>query len=289
MLYTNNTLAFDPDTGKLVWNYAHLPNDSWDYDYVFERQIVQLAGRGKMRKLVVTSGKMAIIEALDARTGEFVFSRDMGIQNVVTSIDPKTGVKTYDPKLIPAPGQTVTVCPHMGGTRNWPGFGYDPRNNYLYMPMQLHCGEYTPYPREGSDPAAGAHATIKVLPMPNSDGNIGRFSAVNLGNREIAWEHRDRAAKSSASLPTAGGLVFEGTNGRYFRAFDSNTGKVLWEVRLANKVSSFPVTYMVDGRQYVTVTTTSGGPNAISWGGLTPDVDSPLEDSSTVWVFRLPN
>jgi len=289
LLYTDNTLALDPDTGKLIWNHPHLPNDSWDLDYVFERQIVTLPVDGKKRKLVVTSGKMAIIEALDAKTGQFVFSKDMGIQNVVTAMDPKTGAKTYDPKLIPAPGQTVKICPHGGGARNWPGFGFDPQNDFLYMPMQWHCGEYTPYPREGSDPPTGGHAGWKVLPPPNSDGHIGRLAAVNLTNRDTAWEHRDRAAQSSASLPTAGGLLFQGTNGRYFRAFDANSGKILWQVRLNNKVSSFPVTYMVDGQQYVAVIATSGGPNAGSWGGLTPDVDAPLENASTVWVFKLPN
>ena len=83
--------------------------------------------------------------------------------------------------------------------------------------------------------------------------------------------------------------MFQGTNGRYFRAFDANSGKILWQVRLNNKVSSFPVTYMIDGKQYVAVIATSGGPNAGSWGGLTPDVDAPLENASTVWVFKLPD
>ena len=151
----------------------------------------------------------------------------------------------------------------------------------------FHCGEYTPVSARRQRTCDGRSCSWKVLPPPNSDGNIGRLSAVNLTNREIAWEHRDRAAQSSASLPTAGGVVFEGTNERYFRAFDANSGKVLWEVRLNNKVSSFPVTYMTGGKQYVAVIATSGGPNARSWIGLTPEVDSPLEDNSTVWAFRL--
>jgi len=289
LLYTDNTLALDPDTGKLVWHYAHLPNDSWDFDYVFERQIVKLPVNGKMRKLVVTSGKMAIIEALDAKTGKFVFAKDMGIQNVVKSIDPKTGKKTYDTSLIPQPGQTVTVCPHGGGARNWPGLGFDPQNDFLYMPMEFHCGEYTPYPREGSGPVKGGHAGWKVLPPPHSDGNIGRLAAVNLTNRKVAWDHHDRAPQSSASLPTAGGIVFQGTYNRYFRAHDAKTGKILWQVRLNNMVNSFPVTFMDGGKQYVAVITTSGGPYASSWKGLTPDISHPRANASTVWVFRLRN
>ncbi len=289
-LYTNNTLAFNPDTGKLVWHHSHLPNDTWDFDYVFERQIVTLPVDGKMRKLVITSGKMAIIEALDAKTGDFVFAKDMGIQNVVTAMDPKTGAKTYDTSLIPAPGQTVTVCPHGGGARNWPGLGYDPQTGYLYMPMERHCGEYKPYPREGSEQPKGGYASWKVLPPKNSDGNIGWLAAVNLSDKshDIAWSHNDRAPQASASLPTGGGIVFQGTYDRYFRAHDAKTGKILWQVRLDNMVNSFPVTYMDGGKQYVAVVATSGGPYASSWGGLTPDIAHPLDNSSTIWVFRLP-
>jgi len=104
-LYTNATVAINPDTGKLVWFYQHVPNDQWDFDWAFERQIVPLRGaNGQPKKLVVTSGKPGIYDAVEADTGKYVFSVDMGLQNFITSIDPVTGAKTIDPKLIPGTG-----------------------------------------------------------------------------------------------------------------------------------------------------------------------------------------
>ena len=111
-LYTNATVAIDPDTGKIVWYYQHVPNDQWDLDWSFERQIVSLRGAtGQQKKFVVTSGKPGVYDALEADTGKYVFSFDMGLQNFITSIDPITGRKTIDPKLIPGTGQPMSCAP----------------------------------------------------------------------------------------------------------------------------------------------------------------------------------
>ncbi len=290
LLYTNSTVALNPDTGKLVWYHQHLPNNSWDQDYAFERQIVEVPVDGKMRKLVVTSGKMAIIEALDAKTGKFVFAKDMGIQDIATAINPKTGVKTLDRSRDPDPGKTAIVCPHPGGGRSWPGVGYNPETMMMYLPLQVHCGADTPYPKDPDQKyVIGAGANWVVLPPKNSDGNIGRLDAVNLESREIAWEHRDRPPQSSASLPTAGGLVFQGDYDRYFRAYDDRNGKILWQVRLNDIPNAYPITFEVDGEQYVAVPTGSGTPYTGTFRGLVPDIHNPAESGAQLWVFRLNN
>ena len=90
-LYTNATIALNPDTGKLVWHYQHLRNDQLDHDWAYERQVVTLPIDGAPRKVVITGGKQAIFEALDAATGAYLFSIDMGMQNVISTIDPRTG------------------------------------------------------------------------------------------------------------------------------------------------------------------------------------------------------
>jgi len=89
-LYTDTTLAFDPDTGKLVWHFQHMPNDQWDLDWAFERQLINLPVKGETKRVVVTAGKEALYDVLDAATGKYDFSMDLGIQNVVTSIDPSS-------------------------------------------------------------------------------------------------------------------------------------------------------------------------------------------------------
>src|SRR5690606_38603167 len=93
-LYTNSTLAIDPASGELAWAFQHFPNDQWDLDWAFERQIIELPLGGRQRKLIITAGKIGIYEALDAETGEFVFAIDLGLQNIVSEIDARTGAKT---------------------------------------------------------------------------------------------------------------------------------------------------------------------------------------------------
>ena len=103
-LYTDSTVALNPDTGKLVWHFQHMPNDQWDLDWAFERQLIKLPVNGTMRTIAVTAGKEAIYDAVDAATGKYDFSIDLGLQNVVTAIDPKTGAKTINPKVVPGDG-----------------------------------------------------------------------------------------------------------------------------------------------------------------------------------------
>ena len=122
-LYTDCTLAINPDTGKLVWYYQHLPNDQWDLDWVFERQIVRMPVNGVVRPVIMTSGKQATYDVLDAETGKWIWSKDLGLQNIVSSIDPVTGKKTINPQTLPGDGQSHMVCPHADGAKSWlPGF-----------------------------------------------------------------------------------------------------------------------------------------------------------------------
>src|SRR6185437_16100598 len=102
-LYTDSTLALDPDTGKLVWYYQHMNRDVWDLDWVFEQSLITLPINGRPEHLVVTAGKIAVFDAVDRANGAYAFSTDLGLQNLVTAIDLKTGKKTINPKLTPEP------------------------------------------------------------------------------------------------------------------------------------------------------------------------------------------
>jgi alcohol dehydrogenase (cytochrome c) len=285
-LYTDNTLALDPDTGKLVWHYSHLPNDSWDLDYVFERELIDLPVDGKMRKVSVTAGKMAIVEGLDAKTGKFLFAQDLGIQNVVSKIDPKTGAKTINPDVIPYLNKPVTFCPHPGGGRSPAASAYDPQTGLLYFPLQEHCTVMTALPKEPGDKTAASKFVLKL--KSGSDGNLGRLDAIDLKDHKVAWSHRERMPQSTAALPTAGGVVFQGALDRTFKAFDAATGQELWHVRLNDVPNAAPITYSVNGRQYVAVTVGSGGPFTNTWTNLVPDTRYPPKGGATVWVFELP-
>src|SRR5690606_38168055 len=114
-LFTDTTLAFEPRSGKLRWYFQHMKNDQFDLDWVFDRVIGALEVNGEPRRVVMTSGKEGLFDVLDAADGSYIKTVDMGIQNIVTAIDPVTGDKTVNPDLIPDRSKVRFVCPHGGG------------------------------------------------------------------------------------------------------------------------------------------------------------------------------
>jgi alcohol dehydrogenase (cytochrome c) len=126
----------------------------------------------------------------------------------------------------------------------------------------------------------------EIGPRPDSDGLIGRVQAFDLASHKTLWIKRDRSPHSSAVLATAGGLVFEGTTDRWFRALDDRTGEILWQVRLDAPPSSFPISYSVKGVQYVAVTSGGGNAHDASMTPLMPELTR-VEPGVTLWVFRL--
>jgi alcohol dehydrogenase (cytochrome c) len=285
-LYTDCTLAINPDTGKLVWYYQHLPNDQWDLDWVFERQIVRLPVNGVVRPVIMTSGKQATYDVLDAETGKWIYSKDLGLQNIVSSIDPATGKKNINPQTMPGDGQSKMVCPHVDGAKSWIPGSYNPDTKILYVPLVEACMDLTPITDGGRGLlSAGGRPTVR--PRPDSDGKYGRVEAINMATREVVWTERHRAPVSSGALDTAGGVVFNGSIDRFFRAYDDQTGKLLWETRLTDVPSNAPISYTVNGKQYIAIGVGNGGAQATGFTALVPEIQN-LDRSPAVWVFQLP-
>jgi alcohol dehydrogenase (cytochrome c) len=160
-LYLDSTLALDPVTGKLAWHFQHQANDQWDLDWAFERMVVQLPVNGDLQSVVVTAGKQMIFDFINPETGKYLSSIDLGLQNGVIGIDPKTGAKTQDPKLIPGDGQTKMVCPHASGGRGWIPTAYDAATKILYLPMVEGCMDLvTDTSGERRIPAIGVRITV---------------------------------------------------------------------------------------------------------------------------------
>lgn len=287
-LYTNATVALRPRTGELVWHYQHHPRDVWDLDWVYEQSIVTLEIEGRPRKVVVTGGKTAIFDVVDAATGTWIFSEDLGVQNVIAAIDPVTGEKTINPAVLPEKGKTKLVCPGNFGARNWPATAMHPETKRLYVPIMETCAEYTYTPGTPEQTARGAvdmHYIARI--PPGSDGKFGRLATLDLGTREIVWTHRQRIPFAGAALATAGGVVFIGDLDRWFYAFDQASGDILWRTRLSAPPESFPITYAVDGRQYVAVVAGGGSVLGAAGRGLAPELPAPAAGVTLV-VFELP-
>lgn len=281
-LYTNATIALNATTGKLVWYFQHQKNDQLDHDWTFERQVLDLKIDGSTRRVVVTGGKQAVFEAMDAATGKYRFSIDLGMQNVFQGIDPRTGAKTLNPAAIPTPKQVLQrvtlpgICPDLLGARNLMSGSYDARVSTLYMPLTDTC--IHPWP-DGK--------RWQKHPDEATEGLYGLLQAVNLQSREVVWTARDQAPPASGALATAGDLIFMGDVDRWFRAYDAHQGKVLWTTRLDNVPASYPVTYRVNGRQYIAVATNEGFVHVQAMLRTAKLLHQPNR-GATLWVFALP-
>jgi alcohol dehydrogenase (cytochrome c) len=231
----------------------------------------------------VTSGKMGIYEGVNAANGRYVFSHDLGIQNVIASIDPRTGEKTLTADATVGDDKPHTICPHSGGGRNWIAASYNSATKILYVPMSETCMDMIPAP-----PGERGHLTagynLFIRPRPDSDGNYGRLEAFSLETKKAVWIDRQRAPQSTGVLATAGGVVFAGSLDRYLRAYDDATGAVLWQVRMNDVPSSCPITYSVGGKQYMAVVVGYGGVFPV----LVPEIQNPPDHGATIWVFELP-
>ena len=286
-LYTNSTLALRPATGELVWYYQHVANDQFDLDWIFERSIVELEVNGETRKVIVTAGKPGLFDALDAATGQYLFSVDSGMQNIISAIDPVTGEKFANPAVFPDAEEIRTVCPYYQGGRNWHASSINNETGFLFVPMFEVCMETL---LDGSGTLLSSGMRADTVPVPGSDGNYGRLQAIDLKTRELAWQHREEVVPASASLATAGGLVFLGYLDQSFKAFDQQSGEILWETELDAIPAAFPITYSVAGKQYIAIVAGQLNIHTGVWLGLmnrfTGFVPS-NPGAAALWVFAL--
>ena len=288
-LYTDSTIALDPKTGKLIWAHQHFPREIWDLDEVFERTLVDLPIKGVPRKLVVTIGKVGILDVLDRVTGQYVSSKDFGLNTIVSAINPVTGARTINPDKVLKPNVATDICPSPEGARNWMATAYNAQSRLLFVPMQETCATISWVVGDEASPAKGRlDIGWSLKPAPNSDGKYGRLEAVDLVTGKTVWVRRDRHIPASSLLATAGGLLFTGNADRWFRALDQASGTPLWEVRLNAVPNATPVTYTVGGKQFVAVATGGGGPHDADTIELTPETER-ASPSTTIWVFGLPD
>ena len=286
-LYTNTTVALRPGTGELVWHFQHVSNDQYDLDWSFERSIVELEVNGRIKKVIVTSGKPAFFDALDAETGEYLFSIDSGFQNLFSSIDPVTGEKIINPNIFPDAEEVRTVCPYYQGGRNWHASSINDETGFLFLPMFEVCMDTL---LDGTGTLLSSGLATETIPVPDSDGNYGRLQAIDLKNRELVWQHRQEVVPASASLATAGGLVFLGYLDHSVKAFDQDNGEVLWETQLDSIPAAFPITYSVDGKQYLAMVAGQLNIHTGVWLGLMNKFTGFVPENpgtASLWVFAL--
>ena len=300
VLYTNSTIALDADTGEIKWYFQHIPGGNWDQDHPFERIVVESEvtpnaaavswinpniTSSERRKLVTgIPGKPGIIWTMDAETGEFLWAKETNFQNVIVGVDIENHKGITNPEIdITEIRQRKLVCPTTTGGINWNSIGYSPQTNALYAPTNNTCMDYYLNP---VNPVVGGYhssATSRKISVPDGDGQIGLFTAVDVATGESLWTYQQRAAITGSVLTTGGGLVFVTDDNRRFRAFDADNGEILWEQILNSSAGGFPTTYSVDEVQYIAIAAGGG----INHRTLTPEIRQ-RRGGNMLFVFRLP-
>lgn len=296
-LYSNSTVALDPSTGKLAWYYQHLPGDDWDSDFTHERTLLRTrfnpdprfvkwinpdVMRGEPRDVAVTIGEAGGVFELDRSTGQFLWATPFPFDDpsfVISGIDPKTGKTSINWDIVfKQPGEHHVIC--YWNTRSYWPTAYSPLNNSLYVSYIDNCRDLT---IAGPVGRGGWH----VVPRPGSDPNaLTGLAKINLETGETLRFDIGRAPGNGAMLATAGDLVFHGDMSRRFRAFDANSGKMLWEAILGGNVSVSTITYAVEGKQYLCVMT---GDNlkVPELAAEVPELKTP-RGHNAIYVFSLP-
>ncbi|MDR2212564.1 MAG: PQQ-binding-like beta-propeller repeat protein [Pseudomonadales bacterium] len=307
-LYSDSTLALDPQTGALKWYYQHLPGDDWDEDMNEERVILHTKLNpdpehvkwinprltpDEERDVVVNVGEGGGIWALDKHTGEFLWASPFPYDHpnfLISDLDVETGRTVINREVVlDEPGAHRVIC--FVNARSYGPPAYSPRTTSLYVP----------YNNNGLNMTAASPATETMPAMPESRigmpapgmelDELNGLAKVNMETGEITHWVTGRIPTDSSILATAGDLIFWGDINRRFRAQDAETGKVLWETIVGGPISTSNITYSVNGRQYVAVITG----NNLSHPGLNTGTMGPIRlnlnnsaSSNALYVFALP-
>ena len=255
-LFTNSTVAINTDDGTLNWHFQHVPAEALDLDEVFERVLVNRGGE----KLVFSLGKYGILWKSDRVTGEFKGYKETVFQNAFTDIDAVTGRVTYREDIQNAKlNEWTSACPSSAGGKDWHSMTYHEPSGLMIAPLSQTCLENAAREVALVQGGGGLAASRKFFEMPGTDGNLGKIGAYNVDTMEEVWSHQQRASFHTGTMSTAGDLVFVGDLDRRFKALNARTGKLLWETRLGTSVQGHHVSFAIDGKQYIAVTSAFGG------------------------------
>ena len=305
-LYSNSTVAIEPDTGELAWYYQHLPGDDWDEDMNEERIIFRTKVNpdpehvkwinpdvvGEERDVVVNVGEGGGLWVLDKHTGEFLWALPFPEDHenfLIEDIDVNTGLTTINRDLLlTEPGAHRIIC-YFNTRSYWPS-SYNPERNAMYVPFVRNCLNMTSATPATEGMPAMPQSRIGISAPGATPDELNGMAKINMETGEIDYWHTGMIPTTASILTTGGDLLFWGDVNRRFRAQDLDTGEVLWETILGGPISTSNITYSVDGRQYIAVITG----NNLSAPGITNGTMGPVRlniDNGTgnnLYVFALP-
>jgi alcohol dehydrogenase (cytochrome c) len=261
-LYTSSVVALDADTGKLKWHYQFSPHDEFDYDAVQVPVLADIRWQGSPRKVMMFANRNGFFYVLDRTTGQFLSGKPFVRVNWAEGFD-KDGRPNRVPGMVPTPEGTLIYPGNQGGT-NWYNPSYSPRTGLFYIPSWVNYSSiYVKRPQdfvEGRSFGGGGARNTVPAGLRTATNNFrkeeegyGAIRAIDPLTGERKWEYKMVDFTDAGILTTASDLLFSGGREGFFYALDARTGALLWKFIVGGQVQSGPMTYSVDGRQYVAV------------------------------------
>ncbi len=283
-LYTNSVLALEPETGNLKWYFQFTPHDVWDYDATNGLIVTDVEFKGKTVRALMQANRNGYVYTLDAVSGKFLHAFQYTDRlNWSKGLD-ANGRPTVDEHFVPKTGGNEEfICPgNVGGNNGSWSYAWSESTRLMYVPSIESCGKMTKESMQFVQgvPFWGGGPGI-------TEGEVGSaygvLVAVEPETKTIKWRYKDQYPMMAGALATGGGLVFSGNQSGYALALDDETGEVLWKFQTGSAIRSQPITWKMNGKQYVAIPSGGGGIAAAIVGA------PPLETyGSALFVFTLP-
>ena len=292
-LFLSSIIAVNADTGAYVWHYQTTPGDSWDFDSTQTLTLADLTINGAPRKVLMQANKNGFMYVLDRLTGKLISAKNFVPVTWAKGVDPATGkpIEIGDPRYTKAPS---VMLPSSFGAHNWQPMSFSPKTGLIYIPGQEVPGVYGTDDKFAFAPGQWNRATDTKLDSLPLDPKARAAMRNSMHGELIAWDpvaqkevwratHND--PWNGGTLATAGNLVFQGTANGHFAAYDAANGKPLWTTDTNTATLAGPISYTVDGEQYVAVGAGFGSVFYLAAGFAVDKMGTP--DNGRILVYKL--
>jgi len=286
-LYLSSILALNPDNGEITWHYQTTPGDTWDFTATQHMILADLKIDGQVRKVIMQAPKNGFFYVVDRTNGKLLSADKYVEVTWAEKVDMATG-KPVEVKGQDFADEMAFVKPTPFGGHNWQPMSFSPKTGLVYLPAQEVLGLYRlnknfQY-RPGNWNTGTDFNAFSLLTPELTSGSLVAWDPVR---RKEAWHHPYAMAWNGGTLATAGNLVFQGSADGRFLAFNAENGRELWEWRIGTGIGAGPITYEVDGQQYVTIVAGWGGAFALGGGPAAQQGNS--DARGRVVTFAIPS
>ncbi|NND81791.1 MAG: PQQ-dependent dehydrogenase, methanol/ethanol family [Gammaproteobacteria bacterium] len=279
-LFLSSIVALRPDTGEYVWHYQTTPGETWDYTATQHMILADIEIDGADRQVIMQAPKNGFFYVIDRATGELISANNFVPVNWATHVDMETGRPVETDGARYGPGKEPMVqLPGPLGAHNWHPMSYSPQTGLVYIPAQEAPWVYGDKKDFAYTPGAWNTGTDFIYAvLPTERGMFAALKSMAKGRllawdpvaQKPAWSFEHGGPWNGGVLSTAGGLVFQGTADAHLAAYDAASGERLWRFFTETGVVAAPITYELDGEQYVAVASGWGGSFVLGFGGVLP-------------------